>query len=363
MAKPVTIRDVARNAGVALGTVSRVLNRMPGVDAGLSERVQQAARMLKYRPLRKRRAEEASGGNPRHGSIGVVLLGMDETLTHLPVVASALQGVEAHAAGTGVSVMLAEVPTLDRIPPFLARCQVDGLILKVAGQGTLPPVERTPLLAALMKLPRVWILGRPSGWSGDHCGPDDEAVGRLAAEHLVARGHRRLGWLNPKGGHLLFVQRKGAFVRHARELGARVTIFEGSDARRWAWPLKPVAAPGDVEPLLAKWKCLSGRARPTALFVPADSIAVQVYAVAGAMGVRVGKDVSVLSCNGEQALLAGLQPRLSTIDVRAAAIGQRAAELLLRRIDRPFDCDDADVRIAPRLIEGESVATITTRGA
>jgi LacI family transcriptional regulator len=361
MAKPVTIRDVARKAGVALGTVSRVLNRMPGVDAVLGERVRLAARTLKYRPLRKRsagRAGEAVGGERRHGSIGVVLLGMDETLTHLPVVTSALQGVEAHAAGIGVSVMLAEVPKLDRIPPFLARRQVDGLILKVAGQGVLPAIERNPLLAAVMNLPRVWILGRPAGWSGNHCGPDDEAMGRLAAEYLISRGHRRLGWLNPKGGHLLFAQRSRAFLQRARELGARVTSLEASDVRRWDWPLKPVSAPADVEPLLSKWKRLPEGARPTALFVPADSIAVQVYAAAGAMGVRVGKDVSLLSCNGEQALLAGLQPRLSTIDVRAAAIGQRAAELLLRCIDRPFDCDDADVRIAPKLIDGESVSAL-----
>ena len=104
---------------------------------------------------------------------------------------------------------------------------------------------------------------------------------------------------------------------------------------------------------------MSDSTRPTALVVPADSIAVQLYGALDQMGLKVGRDLSLLSFNHERPLVMGLKPTLTTIDIRAELIGRRAVEHLLWRIRRPSDEAAVRIMIEPRLVEGESVALLS----
>jgi LacI family transcriptional regulator len=107
-------------------------------------------------------------------------------------------------------------------------------------------------------------------------------------------------------------------------------------------------------------QALALRSRPTALFVPADSIAVQVYRALAMRGIAVGQTMSVLSVNHEHPLLDSLFPRLTTIDIHAGEIGRRAVELLFWRLEHP-EAAESSLHLTPTLVPGESVAPITER--
>src|SRR2546425_103399 len=94
--KKITITDVAAEAKVAVGTVSRVLNNHPDVNPAIRTRVWEASRALNYTRIRQRktRADSATSDPSQTATIAAIFFGMEDTLVQLPVVSSALQGIE-----------------------------------------------------------------------------------------------------------------------------------------------------------------------------------------------------------------------------------------------------------------------------
>ena len=294
----------------------------------------------------------------RRGNLGIVLIGMDESLAHLPVITEAIHGVELATAAEGINLMLANVPQADRVPAFLARNQVDGLIVKSPLLGDFKACASAELVAAIARVPHVWLIGRPDNATGDVCAVDNDAGARLAADYLHARGHRRIGFLHPRPGQTRSESLKLNFTMHAQRLGLSVQPFEKPLTEPVRWPLPAITQPTDLMPLLDRWAALAPEARPTAILVPADSIAVQLYAALRQRGLHVGRDLSILSFNHERPLVMGLTPALTTIDIRAETIGRRAVERLLWRIDHPEDLVPTKIVVEPILVEGGSVSTL-----
>ena len=344
----ITVREVAAAANVSVGTVSRVLNGDRTVRMENIERVLEAASSMNYRPLRQRKPP-SSKRTLDGKKVGLVLLGMDQALATLPVVAAAIQGVEAALSQAGASLLFANCPRLETAAN-LARERLDGLILKGALQGNLFSSASPELLSHLRGTPAVWILGRPEGFWGDSVGANDWRVGELAAQTLIDYGHRHLGFLNPKGDHQSFRIRQQSFLHFAERRGATVHCALGSAGDPPQWPLPPVRNTSDV--VLLVDRLLSARPRPTAWFVPADNIAALAYRELAARGLRIGHDVSLISCNGERAITASLYPTLTTIDIHAEQIGLQAVEQLARRLA---------VR-APEPAAGRTVRTATASG-
>lgn len=355
-----TVVDVARAAGVALGTVSRVLNTPDAVQPEIRQRVLDTIAELGYRRLRQRHtpAPADPGRRRRRGNLGIVLIGMDESLSHLPVITEALHGVELATAAEGVNLMLANVPRADRVPAFLAKGQVDGIIVKSPLLGDLKTCASADLVAAISRVPHVWLIGRPDSAAGDVCAVDNDAGARLAADYLHAKGHRRIGYLHPRPGQTRSESLKLCFTMHAQRMGMTVQPFEKPLDGPVRWPLPAIMQPTDIVPLLDRWLALDPDVRPTAMLVPADSIAVQLYAALQQRGLQAGKDLSILSFNHEKPLVMGLTPPLTTIDIRAETIGRRAVERLLWRIDHPEDMVPTKIVVEPVLVEGGSVAAI-----
>ncbi len=358
--------DVAAAASVSVGTVSRVLNTPDAVGEDIRKRVLDAVVSIGYKPLRKRRKAammaDGQGGYRRRGNFGLLLIGMDDSLTHLPVITEAIHGVELSMAAEGMNLMLANVPTADRVPVFLARNQVDGLILKSPLLGDLRLCASPALVEAINRTPHVWLLGKPDSGEGDMCGTDNDVGTRIGLEYLHARGHRRIGYLHPRLGQTRSEGLKRALSGHAQGLGMTLRFFEKSPAEAVKWPLPAVTRPAEVMPLLERWEALPAAERPTAVIVNADSIAVQLYAALRQKGLRVGTDLSILSFNHERPLVMGLNPALTTIDVRAEAIGRRAVQQLLWRIRNKSDTFATKTLVEPALIEGGSVAVVAPAG-
>jgi DNA-binding LacI/PurR family transcriptional regulator len=97
------------------------------------------------------------------------------------------------------------------------------------------------------------------------------------------------------------------------------------------------------------------RQSPTAIFCPADSIAALVYRALAVRGLVAGRDVSVVSCNHERSLVAGLWPSLATVEVYPQRIGRMAVEQLTRRITGQFAGTAVQIGIEPMFVPGGSL--------
>jgi DNA-binding LacI/PurR family transcriptional regulator len=351
----ITIREVAKAANVSVGTVSRVLNGHPTVSPENAERVLRVIDELQYKPLRARSAEsETSPLKDRN--VALLLLGMNRSLAALPCVADAIHGAEAALNEAGANVLLADLPLADRVPAMLERNRIDGVIVKGALLGDLFGAGDPVLFERLRELPTVWFLGRPDGgdW-GDVVQSNDWLAGKLAADHLLARGHRQLAVLNPKPDHVTFRQREASFTWHAGRAGATVTAVRGHPTDEWELPLRPVDQVELVGGLVDG--LLRAAPRPTAVFVPGDSVTAMVYRALSERGLWVGRDLSLVSCNNELPLLAGLFPTPTTIDIHAEQIGRRAVDQLAWRLAHGPQAG-LDIGVEPTLVEGQSVAPL-----
>jgi DNA-binding LacI/PurR family transcriptional regulator len=325
-------------------------------------RVLEKARELGYTRLRQRRSRPAAaatnGGAAGGAAIGAVIFGMEDTLVQLPVVSSGLQGIESTLSAHGRSLMIANIPKGDRVPPFLRDGSVAGVVLKGPNQGLLPSPDDNELVRAILAVPHVWLMGRPANATGDHCNFDTSAAGRLVVEHLHAKGHRRITFLNPKPGQIQFERVKASFIASASRLELEWSLLESDPASVLSWPLPAITSQEKVDALLDRWLAQPRATRATAFFVPSDRTAVQLYSSLARRGLAVAKDVSIVSCNNERSLLSNLHPGLTSIDIHADFIGRRAVDQLLWRIAHPMEPNTVQLLAEPTLVERESVATL-----
>jgi LacI family transcriptional regulator len=349
----ITIRDVAARAGVSPGTASRALRGHPQISEACIARVKEAAEALSYRPLRDRSGRR--GRAPLVGKkIAIVMLGIDRTLAGLPAVAEAIHGAEEALAAAGAHPTLINVPDPTAPPRALRRLRFDGILAKAGLQGDIADAIGSKFRGVLEANALVWMLGRPAGMRGDAVGPDNAAMGRIAAEALVAHGHTRLAVVNPKADHATLAVRQQSFLAAATELGATVVSFNSRRQSPRDFPLEPIVEVASVMPLVES--LLRERPRPTAVFVPADSIAAVLYRALSSCGVKPGHEIAVISCNNERSLVAGLWPALTTIDAHLRRVGQLAVEQLTRRVTGVFDGVAVDLTVAPTLIPEASLA-------
>ena len=356
----VTIRHIATAAGVSPGTASRALRGHPQVSEECVARVRAAAARLGYQQLRDRSGR--SRPQPLAGKrIAIVLFGIDRALASLPVVAEAIHGAEEALAEAGAHPVLIDVPDPAEPPRSLRRAMFDGIVAKAALQGRIMDTMTPKLRSALRMTPLVWMLGRPAGAPGDTADPDDAIIGRLAAAALVEHGHRRVVVVNPKADHAAFFARTAAFRRAIEEHDGTVVDDLSPPGRRVSFPLQPVIDVAHVQPLVARIAAgLRGRhalahERPTAIFCPADSIAALVYRALATVGLVPGRDISLVSCNHERALVAGLWPTLATVEVHPQRVGRLAVEQLSRRITGQFAGAAVEIRVEPAFIPGGSI--------
>lgn len=347
----VTIQSVADHAGVSIGSVSRVLNKDPSVSADLSRRVRQSIEALGYSPLRKRKSSTATEGLAGK-TIGLLTLGMDRSLSRLPVVTAAIDGIREELSAKGANLQWADAPDPGELPGWVSRTRVDGWLIKGAMQGNLFEATHPAIRERLDTSTCVWFHGRPRNAPGHSVGVNDWEVGALAASHLFERGHRSVAFLSPKNNHALLKQRQHGFAARCEELGIRLQTAS-RNLQSWKFPLESPRSFHGVQSLLDS--ILARKTAATAIFTPADSIAVLLYRALAERGISIPGDLSVLSANREEGLIGGLFPTLSTIDIHATQVGREAVTLLERALQGRRDLPPQDIQITPTLHPADSV--------
>jgi DNA-binding LacI/PurR family transcriptional regulator len=296
-----TIADVAAEAGVGVATVSRVLNASSSVREGTRRRVLEAIVALDYQPSAAARALSTG----RTHTIGVVA-----PFFTRPAVIERLRGVSRTVAEAGYQLILVDGEPAARRRMFRARAlhgRIDGLM-----SISIAPTDEE---VRSLRDARVTVV-LVDGWHGSlpSIGVDDREGGRMAAEHLLALGHRRIAFLDD------CEQDEPRLASSAR----RREGFEAGLAAAGA-PLAPELCRSGGRRAAAELLALADP--PTAVFAASDTVAIAAMDAADAAGVPVPDRLSVIGFDDvELATYAGL----TTIAQPLEGSGALGAEMLLR---------------------------------
>lgn len=306
----VTIKDVAQAAGVSPSTVSRALNDSPLLREETKARIRRIAAELGYE-----RNELARGlvlGSS--GAIGLVIPDIAN-----PFFAEVTRGVgeRAHARGYGV-VLCNTDGDLERERSYirlLRRKRVDGLIL-----ATVTAEDPYLGLLARSQTPFVLVSRRSQGVEAPYVGADDLLGGRLAVEHLVQLGHRKIGFIGGPPDVRCSQERLQAYRETLRRhrLPLRKEWIKFSDFTQTAG-------------YKAGKQMLSLKNRPSAIFAANDVTALGVLRAAEELGLAIPDDLSLV---GYDDISFAALPRieLTTVAQPSFKLGQLAADWLLRML-------------------------------
>lgn len=328
------LADVAQAAGVGTSIASRVLNGDPTVSIRLEtrQRILDAARELNYRPNAMARGLRLA----RTMSLGIII-----NLAYYYENAEILAAVESAAASAGYVTLIADTADFvsrgEAYRRLLFERRVDGLLIA----SVFVPDEFIHELQE-ESLPFVLINRRVAG-IGPSATVDDELGMRMAVDHLVGLGHRRIGYL--------------AGPAHLDPASRRLDGFRsGIHAAGLRAPARLVRqCPVDDESVLfATEQLLEGEPRPTAIAVWSPTAAVPALAAARRLGIRVPEHMSVIAYN-DSPIAGYLEPSLTTVHMPLAEMARGGVDCLLETIDggepRSFV-----VRTPPTLVQRESTA-------
>ena len=305
-----SIRDVAVRAGVSVGTVSNVLNRPDAVGDATRDRVLSAIDALGF--VRNESARQLRAGRSR--TIGLVVLDISN-----PFFTDVARGVEEVAEAAGLAVMLCNSGD----QPARESAHLDVLTeQRVQGVLITPTAELSPHLDALRArgVPVVLVDRRPSGPDQCAVAVDDVLGGRLAAEHLLERGHRRIAFVGG-ASRLPQVQERHDGV------AAAVRDALGSDDALTVLSPEALTVAGGRE-AAARIVGIPAARRPTAGICANDLMALGLLQGMVRHDVRVPDDFAIVGYDDIDFAAAAAVP-LTSVRKPRHELGRRATELLL----------------------------------
>lgn len=306
----VKLRDVAEAAGVAVGTVSRVLNRNPTVAEPIRRKVQDAIAALGYEldPV----AQSMRGGRTRLVACAI----RDFDIPRFGIfIKEAEQVLRAH----GYTLLLSSTTNRPEVEIELLRAfegrKVDGVMMTISDEGD--PEVIAALAAARMP---VLLIDRDRIESTDRVVVDHRTGAELAAEHLLRLGHRRIAML---------VGDTKAYPSRSRVQGFRDAFLAQGAAPVPRLLRDRVLTPEDA---FRETMALMGLTEPpSAIFVAAMDMLGGCIRALRTLRREVGKDVSLVA--GVDSELAELYaPPVTAIAWDLAEMGRHAAAMLLQRM-------------------------------
>ncbi len=325
------IKDVAARAGVSVASVSRVLNESKPVTGHTRDRVLAAVRDLNYsidqraRGLRRRKS----------GTLGLIVAEVGN-----PFFMQVIHSIEAVAYQSNHSLFLCnsdEDPARERFYLEAMQAQrIDGIII-------LPVTTSGAVLLPLLRhqVPVVCLDRRVEDVEIDSVLVDNVEGAMMAVAHLVALGHRRIGYI---GGRLVTpgLERLEGYRRGlaAHGLAEDPALTRQGDSMQESGHRETLALLDLAEP-------------PSAIFAINNPMSLGAIAALKERGLRVPRDISVIGFD-DAPWSALLDPPLTTIAQPTDELGTAAARLLLDRVNDGFAGAPRRVVLRPRLIERAS---------
>ena len=330
----VTIRDVAKLAGVSTMTVSRVINGSPSVTPDTRARVEAAIAELRFVP------NTLARGLSRHrsGTIGMVVPDLGD-----PFFTLILRGAEQVARASGYRVIVCNTNSDNE----LESSYVDDLIAKqVEGIIIAPVNDRSGVVVERMTsrpLPHVLIDRSLPGILSDIVQGESVGGARLLVEHLIASGHRRIGHIT---------EPQDVSTARDRHRGYRDAL--GANGIPYDPDLVAQGSGATIAGALAATGEMLGRHEaPSAIFAVNNLAAVGVVLAVRAAGLEVPGDMAV-ACFDDIELASYLCPFLTVMAQPATDYGTIATQLLLDRIEGTAPEERQQIILPGKLIVRES---------
>ncbi|MBE0636008.1 LacI family DNA-binding transcriptional regulator [Candidatus Bipolaricaulota bacterium] len=329
----ITIKDIAKELGISASTVSRALSDSPLVNADTKRAILEVAKRLGYQRNELARALVMGSS----GAVGLLV----PDITN-PFFSGIARGVGEIADGIGVGVILCNTDgRIDRELNYIRlmrRKRVDGLLL-------CSTTIEAPYLQELVQANMPFIL--VSRLSNQRNVPfvitDDHAGAKLAVEHLVDLGHRRIGFIGGPENVQASRDRMEAYLEVLRNND----LPSHPDWRRYAGFTQ---ASGRE----AAQRMLSLSDHPTAIFAANDVTALGVLEVAEGLGLQIPQDLSLIGYDDiSYASLPRIQ--LTTIAQPAVEMGQIATTWLLEALENP-EIARLQRTLTPRLVVRSTTA-------
>lgn len=327
----ISVREVAAEAGVSVGTVSNVLNRPDKVAAGTVARVQAAIEQLGF--VRNDAARQLRAGRSR--SIGLVVLDVGN-----PFFTDLARGAEDRAAAAGLTVLLgnsdqASVRESAYLDLFEEQ-RVHGVLISPLDDDSTEQLQRLRRRGT----PTVLVDRQTDDRSFSSVAVDDVFGGHLAASHLIDQGRRRLAFVGgPDSIRQVADRLAGARAAVAEHPGVTLEVVQTEslavlDGRAAGEALRSRPAPE----------------RPDAVFAANDLLALGVLQALNMFGdVRVPDEIALIGYDDIAFAAAAVVP-LSSIRQPSALIGSTAVELLLREADGGADFVPEQIVFQPELV-------------
>jgi len=301
----ISIKDVAREAGVSHATVSRALRGSPLISPATTALVQETASRMGYMV----NAVARSLVTGRTNTIGVVVTSIAD-----PFVGGVIAGVESFTNQRGYSTILATChadPDIEkRMVASLRERAVDGILVTSSRVGE----EYSPLLA-LMKVPIVLLNNQRPGDYAYSVTIDNLGSAQRAVEHLLELGHRRIAYIGHTNGYA---------TERDRRQGYETALIQAGIALDPALIMQADSTPESGAQAAQRLHHLGA----TAIFCYNDITALGVLTYAREQGIGVPRDWSVVGFD-DLFLSQHLQPPLTTVRQPMHEMGRRAAEVLL----------------------------------
>jgi LacI family transcriptional regulator len=331
LAPVTTMAEVAREAGVSTTTVSHVLNGTRHVNAATTQRVHDAIERTGYR--RNSIARALAGASTQ--SIGLAISGISN-----PYFMGVIAAIETEAANANHTILLGD--THDE--PVKERQMVEELVLRKVDGVILAPSAgaQSNALAYLAResVPTV-LVDRFLPVEIDQVGTANEAPATKLVEHLIERGHRRIGFVAGLQGLNTTTERIAGYRLALEDAGIPVDdalVVYGASQH------EPARA--------AAHRVLDLPNPPTALVAANNAMTIGVLHALRERRLRIPDDVALVAFDDfEWSDL--FHPRLTVIAQPTAEIGAEAVRLLLARIREP-ERPAEQVRLQPAFVDRES---------
>jgi len=332
-----TLRDVARKAGVSIGSASAVINNTAPVSPEMRERVLRAVDELGYVPDAVARSLKMG----RTRTIGLVL--PDITNPHFAGLAGA---IERFCEATGYVVLLcitSDDPAKElRYLQLLRTQRVDGLILVPGGADT----DYVEAIRKAIRVPTVLVDRRLDGLDADAIVLDNRAAGRAVVEYLIRSGHRRIGMVAGQARIPMANERVAGYREALEDNGI---VYDPSLVVWGEFHSEPARR--------AMFDLLHRRPRPTAIFSTNNHTTIGVMQALADQGFRVPADISVAAID-DFPWSTAFSPRLTTAIQPIEEMGRAAAERLLGRLAGTIEGTGETIVLKPRLAVRDSARPI-----
>ena len=324
---PLTMKDIAREFGTSVSTVSRALKDSPRISADRRAAIQQYAREHNFTPNVIAESLRFSKVQPIK-VIGVII----PEFTHFYFM-SVLSGIEEEALARGYRIMVAQ--SAEQYEREVRICQsffenkVCGIIVSQAKD-----TQKYDHFQRLMDegVPLVFYDRICTGVNASRVVVDDYMGAYNAVTHLIETGCKRIGFYGSPPTLEISKNRfngyKDALLKHGLPYDESITRI--CDNRADAEAMTP--------------ELLQLENRPDAFFAVNDDTAIGILYTAKRMGLKVPKDISICGfTNGQRAV--ACDPMLTTVEQRGVKVGEEAADILISHVEGIIPLEKAERRI------------------